>query len=291
MLDIVSVKDIVIMSIGSLIALIYVLLLVAGKGYNDILEPLSGKEFPLCETYNVGLKIINRFPALLKSEKARKNRQYIDILYGEQYSEYYNGISKARTLSITALVAVGTFILYGFSGDVTILVVMAFMTGIAYYYFDTIDKKNVQRRTEEISLEFANVVSKLALLINAGMIIREAWELVAYSGDSYLYQEMQIVVEQINNGESEEEAYSRFAMRCISSDVKKFTSTLIQGMSKGNSELTEMLKVQNREIWDRRQALVKTQAEKAGSKLLLPMSVMFVGILIMIIVPIFSNIG
>ena len=76
-----------------------------------------------------------------------------------------------------------------------------------------------------------------------------------------------------------------------SADIKKFTSMLIQGMNKGNRELTEMMKEQSREIWNIRRNLIKQQGEKAASKLLIPMCIMFIGILIMIIVPIFSNLG
>ena len=62
-------------------------------------------------------------------------------------------------------------------------------------------------------------------------------------------------------------------------------------MNKGNRELTEMMKEQSREIWNIRRNLIKQQGEKAASKLLIPMCIMFIGILIMIIVPIFSNLG
>ena len=64
-----------------------------------------------------------------------------------------------------------------------------------------------------------------------------------------------------------------------------------RAMNKGNRELTEMMKEQSREIWNIRRNLIKQQGEKAASKLLIPMCIMFIGILIMIIVPIFSNLG
>ena len=123
------------------------------------------------------------------------------------------------------------------------------------------------------------------------MIVRDAWEKVAYTGKSDLYIEMQDVVEQMNNGVSESDALTRFATRCTTADIKKFTYMLIQGMNKGNRELTEMMKEQSREIWNIRRNLIKQQGEKAASKLLIPMCIMFIGILIMIIVPIFSNLG
>ena len=139
--------------------------------------------------------------------------------------------------------------------------------------------------------DFSNVVSKLALLTNAGMIMREAWEEVAFNGETTLYKEMQQSVQEMQNGVSEIDALYRFGSRCIIPEIKKFTSTIIQGIEKGNSELTMMLQNQSSEAWEVKKQYVKRQGEKAASKLMIPMLLMFVGILIMIIIPIFTNMG
>jgi tight adherence protein C len=80
-------------------------------------------------------------------------------------------------------------------------------------------------------------------------------------------------------------------MRCSIPEIKKFTSTLVQGMTKGNHELVMLLKEQSKEAWEARKFNVKIQGEHAKSKLLIPISLMFLGILVMIIIPIFSNLG
>ena len=130
------------------------------------------------------------------------------------------------------------------------------------------------------------MISKLALMTNAGMILREAWELIAYGDETAVYKEMQKTVEDMRNGMSEIDAYHAFGKRCVIPEIKKFSATIIQGVTKGSSELVLMLQDQNKEIWE-----AKKQGEKAASKLLFPMVVMFLGILIMIMIPIFSNLG
>lgn len=45
--------------------------------------------------------------------------------------------------------------------------------------------------------DFSEVVSKLALLTNAGMILREAWELTANAGEGIFYEEMQTAVAEM----------------------------------------------------------------------------------------------
>ena len=65
----------------------------------------------------------------------------------------------------------------------------------------------------------------------------------------------------------------------------------MQGMAKGNRELAAMLQQQSKEVWEQRKQDVRRQGEKAAGKLMLPIVIMFIGILIMVIVPIFTNLG
>ena len=189
------------------------------------------------------------------------------------------------------LLLVAGFAMYGISGEILMLPIFIMFAGAAFYYVATLPETQLNKKTANILSDFADVASKLALLVNAGMIMKEAWEKVAYTGESELYQEMQLVIENMNNGMSEIDAYTEFGARCTSPEIKKFTSTIVQGLVKGNRELVEMIKQQSREIWDAKRHNVKQQGEKAASKLLIPICIMFIGILVMIIVPIFANLG
>ncbi len=48
---------------------------------------------------------------------------------------------------------------------------------------------------------------------------------------------------------------------------------------------------QSKEVWDLKRQLVRRQGEMANNKLMMPIFLTFIGILIMVIVPIFSNMG
>jgi tight adherence protein C len=102
---------------------------------------------------------------------------------------------------------------------------------------------------------------------------------------------MQTTVNEMKNGVSEIDAMFNFGSRCIIPEIKKFTSTIVQGMVKGNSDLIIMLQEQSKEVWALKKQNVRRQGEKASSKLMIPMMLMFVGILIMVIVPVFANMG
>ena len=139
--------------------------------------------------------------------------------------------------------------------------------------------------------DFSEVVSKLALLTNAGLILKEAWEVIAFEGEGVIYSEMQRAVEEMKNGVSDVDAIYSFGTRCMLPEIKKFTSTILQGITKGNRELSMMLQEQSKEVWQMKKQLVRREGEKASSKLLIPICIMFVGVLIMILVPIFTNLG
>ena len=169
--------------------------------------------------------------------------------------------------------------------------IMFMFSGVSVYYVMTLAPKKIESRSSQLIGDFSEVVSKLALLTNAGMILREAWELTSKVGEGVFYQEMRIAVMEMENGISEAEAIRRFGIRCMMPEIKKFSATLIQGIQKGNSELSSMLQNQSAEIWNLRKQNVRRQGEKAASKLMIPIFMMFIGIIIMVVVPIFSNLG
>lgn len=286
-----STLSIVVMAIASVLTVLFIIFLLAGSKYNNMIEPLNSKEFPLCELYGVGFAVLALFRYNYTSKGERKRRQQIALIYGEQHSEYYLRVNAAQRIMLTFLLAVVGFVLYGLVNDYLIVGVFLMFAFTAYYYVATLPQTKVEKKSTQILSDFADVASKLALLVNAGMIMKEAWEKVAYTGESELYQEMQRVCVNMHNGMSEVDAYTEFGSRCTSPEIKKFTSTVVQGLVKGNRELVEMIKQQSREIWEAKRHRVKQQGEKAASKLLIPICIMFIGIIIMIIIPIFSNLG
>ena len=165
------------------------------------------------------------------------------------------------------------------------------MSFAIYVYFGQQIGEKIEKRSSEIIGDFSEIVSKLALLTNAGMILTEAWKTVAYTSDREIYKEMQKTVDDINNGMSDLDAFYEFGNRCVVPEIKKFTSTIVQGLLKGNDELSIMLQQQSKEVWNTRKQNVRREGERASSKLMIPIVIMFIGILIMIIVPIFANIG
>lgn len=286
-----SLTDIIIFSVGGVILTVWLVFFFRGLKYASLFDGLDENDYPFKEIYFVGYAIMETIRYQYKSKGDRKLRKELSVLYGDKYSEYYLRVVYAQKVTLAFTLLCMAVPLYGFAEDILASVVIIMFAGLAFYYFGTLTTERIMKRSQEMMIDFSNVVSKLALLTNAGMIMREAWEDVAYTGETSLYKEMQKSVDEMNNGVSEVDAMFNFGNRCIIPEIKKFTSTIVQGMIKGNSELSVMLQEQSKEVWAIKKQNVRRQGEKASAKLMIPMMLMFVGILVMVIIPIFANMG
>lgn len=284
-----SITEIVLILIGLLIILLWEFLYISGRKYKELFDNLEENDYPLKEVYFVGYAAMELIHYGYKSKADRRLRREIEILYGAHYADYYMRVIYAQKVTMALTLLCLAVPIYALSGEMAAALIIVMFAGTAYYYFGTLTAENIKKRSEEMLSEFSEVVSKLALLTNAGMILREAWESVAYTGTGALYEEMKRTVNEMNNGVSEVDAFYEFGVRCVVPEIKKFTSTVVQGLVKGNSELALMMQQQSKELWAQKKQNARRQGELAASKLMIPIMIMFIGILIMVIVPIFTN--
>ena len=194
-------------------------------------------------------------------------------------------------LGVTAfLAALGFAVGMGMGTRSIIVAVVAFAVFalMGYLPYDSVNSI-VNKRAEEIEREFPQVVSKLALLTVAGMEVNQAWKLASKSGHGTLYTEMNRVNIDFDNNVPPVEAYSKFITRCNNNYTTKLATAIIQNMSKGNSEIVELFKSLNSESWMEHKHNARRMGEKIQSKLMIPTMLMFLGIIILIIVPVMSG--
>lgn len=279
----------IMLAAGWLLILFWMLLFFKGNKFTAIFANLEEKNAPFKEVYGVGYAFMEMIHYQYKSEHDRKMRQVLGILYPEKYVEYYLRVVYAQQVTFGLTLLILGFILYGLTEEIGIVAICFMFAGLAVYYFGKQPEKEIEKRADEMLGDFSEVVSNLALLTNAGMILKEAWAEVAYSGEGCLYEEMQMVVNEMENGISEKMALYKFGIRCVVPPIKKFSSIIIQGIEKGNRELVHVLGEQSAALWEEKKQLVRRQGEQAANKLMIPVFIMFAGILVMVVVPIFTN--
>ena len=134
------------------------------------------------------------------------------------------------------------------------------------------------------------MVSKLTLLVNAGMLVRRAWDEVANSNfEDALYAEMRLTSKDIQEGMSIEAAMENFAARCGLKEIRKFSSIYVQAVNRGASESIGSMKIMADEAWEQKKQISKQQGEIASQKLLIPNMIMLMGIMVVVVVPIVAS--
>ena len=272
--------------LASITTVLFLVNLARGKQYGYMVESLDGGEYFLKELYVVGFSLNDGKIFKLRGKMERNLKKQAKLLWGDRYYEYYANLAWAQFLSLTLLVVSIGFSLSGFlkTEQIPILLILVLLFIAAFWNLSLSKmKEKLQKRREECEAEFPNMVSKLALLINSGMVLREAWRVTAYGKEGTLYALMKQACEDMENGESDVGAIYKFGVTSDSASIKKFTSAMIQGMQKGNSELADFMVSQTSELWAHKRQMALQQGEVAAGKLIIPLGITFAGIIMIIV--------
>lgn len=274
---------VIILILGTIFAILLIIKLISGKKYEEYFIDLDSSEYPLKSFYGIGYAWENGKLFALKEKKRDELVGQAALLYEKKYAEYYANLAWAQMLTFVHLSLTIGFLLAGLL-NTSLFAFAGIVFGVVMgYYFLTKMKEILVSRRDACAIELAEVVSSMALLINAGMMLKEAWKTIAYSKEGAIYELMQGACDDMNNGVSEIEAIHKFSNLSNSPDIKKFAGSLIQGIEMGNQDLSAFLNAQSTELWSMKKQLMLQKGEAAASKLLIPTTLIFVGIIILVI--------
>ncbi|MDO4273475.1 MAG: type II secretion system F family protein [Eubacteriales bacterium] len=262
-----------------------------GKKYKSYTESVFAKEFQMRELFCVGFSAMALLHINTKSRKAQGKIKQISEIKGKKYAEYYYYILQGAKITYVYTILVVVLLLAVLADSQEALLLGLVLGGLTVAYINLSLQDKLTARRQELLMDLPQVLSKLTLLVNSGMVLRDAWKKASVTGSRILYVEMQNTSLEIENGVMEVEAYKNFAERCNIKEIRKFTSLIIQNLQKGNEELAYFLKEMSDEMWEVKKNEVKQKGEKANSKLLFPVLLIFIGILVMVLVPVMTQMG
>ncbi len=257
--------------------------------FKEITSSIDSKEYYLSELFYIGFQIMEMVHFNMKSDSARKKIKLMGEVYGRKYAEYYFYVLTGGQITYIVTVVPVVFLLALLANNPTAMLLGLVIAGLFVWYLNESFKDKLTARRERLLSDFPQVLSKITLLVNSGMLLRDAWNLTAQQGNSVLFTEMQLTAHQLENGVPEMAAYQEFAERCGVKEIRKFSSMVIQGLGKGGSDLTAFLRDMSEEMWIEKKNLVKQKGEKANAKLLAPTVIIFIGILFMIMAPLLAG--
>lgn len=282
-----SVASMILMILSTIIVLSFVVMMFVGQKFDYMVETLEDDSFQLKELYSVGFAWSNLIPALdCKSSLGDKVRREVVLIYGDRFAEYYTRLYIAKALTFAHFIMAAMALIAGLVQDTSGLMLIAFgvVAGllIAKNFLNEPHEK-VVTRAEECVMEFPNFVTELALLLNSGTTLRDAWFIVSGTTDGELNKLVLHSCELMNNGRSEKDAIHAFGVKSGSQEIKKFSVSVIQSIEKGNAELSDTMMQQSSELWDIKRQKLLQKGEEAATKLIVPTSLMFVGVILVVL--------
>lgn len=269
--------------LGTILSGVFLVAMARGRKNDYMLEPLNSDAFPLKGISTAGLTIQNVKFFRLHGKLGAKLRESTSLYYGPKFGEYYAQMVWAQVLSYSML-CLSLFLLLAGALNGAFFAVAGIVLGAAVaYYFFTYTRGKVNVRREKCETEFPNAISKLALLVNSGLVLREAWNKVAYGKEGVFYDMMQDACQEMENGKSDIDAIYAFGAKSASAEIKKFTSALVQSLERGGGELTIFLANQSTELWNFHRQVLLQKGERAASSLLAPIALMFVAVILLIL--------
>ena len=198
-------------------------------------------------------------------------------------------------------------------GILIILLLILVLPCALYIRKDEIVHEKARNRKQQLVLDYPDMVWKMTMLLGAGLTIRGAFARIAQDYEAqqdyevqqknsgqqkirrkrkeihYVYEEMCYACREMQSGVSEAKAYENFGRRCDLQSYIKFGSLLSSNLRKGSKGLAATLEKEAARAMEERKNLARKLGERAGTKLLFPMIMMFGIVLIVLIVPAFLS--
>ena len=157
---------------------------------------------------------------------------------------------------------------------------------------------DAEKKKEELLLDYPHIVSKLVLLLCAGLSMRSAFLLMASDYKDSLknggrrregFEEILRLCTDMEKGLSETEAYENMGRRACEIRYRTFASLLVQNMRRGSRELIDLLSGEAEEAFEERKRKARILGEKAGTKLIFPTMLMLLVVIAVIMTPAFVS--
>lgn len=239
-------------------------------------------------------KAVRDLPERIRTEAERLNSDGREAVYhlpsslDDQELRWYQGSDSSGSLMIgTALLLLGALVLVKQQAQ----------------------REEARKRSDMLDQEYPDLVSKMQMLLGAGLSMRMVLDRIgkdykasletesrrkgmflAKKKKSLVGQEILTSCRELENGLSEAEVYRRLGSRCNTPLYRGLTLMLEQNMTKGGEGLIHLLEQEAMEAFESRQRRARQEGEKVSVRLLLPMGMMLMIVLAMIMIPAFLSV-
>ena len=151
-------------------------------------------------------------------------------------------------------------------------------------------QETVERKRNQIEEELPSVLTKLAILTDAGLTAKAAIaKITIQMVDGELKKQLEQLQCDFSENKSDAVCLERFATRCRTKGTSSLATLLLQNIRKGGKELSALLRLYARASWEKKKAEVKIKGEEKAMKLVMPTMLVFVCLMVLMAMPAIMN--
>ncbi|AGC68429.1 type II secretion system F domain protein [Thermoclostridium stercorarium subsp. stercorarium DSM 8532] len=260
----------------------------ARQKFSDELKILDVKEYPYRDFLAFGMWLYNKLNIPKSGSYHVFLYQRIVMVYGTRYAGYYLRIYWGEKFMYSFLgIIVACFVGAASGAGAKFVIAVPAAGTLLFFLADRNLDDRAEKRKLQLMIDFPAFVSKLALLMNAGMHLRQALVKIYDDSDKTkpLYEELGTVLADLEAGIGESQAWQEFSERCKVREITSFASMIVQNSKLGGKQMVNELKRMSHEAWEMRKNAARQLGETASAKLVFPMMLMLVAILIIALAP------
>lgn len=235
--------------------------------------------------------LVNKYYYFFSKLVSPKLKIVIKNLYGEENLKY----QEILFISIKICILYNLIILFLFLISIfynfLLFVLFLIFIFIFNHYINTINIIKYEKQKKKFKNDLPAFISRLSLMINSGIQLRVAIDFITNNSNGEVVESLKLVNSLIKNGMSEVEAYNLILSRTDDLLIRKFISNIIQNIEKGGDDLENILKMVKKEGDEFRKNDLILKTQEANRKLLIPNIIIFIGILLMVMIPILLNVA
>lgn len=221
---------------------------------------------------------------------SNKVKLSIKKLYGEKYFNYYHFIFLSKKICNIYFSIFFSLIFLSFYKEFILIPLIILSIIILNFYMDQNQVNKYIIYTKKINEELSNFITRLNLLLNAGIGIRQSIEYIVKNNENELSDIFKEIIENTENGMSEDLSYSKALSKNDDLIFRKLITIILQNIRYGGDDIYSTLSHLNKEASEYKKKDFISRSQKVNQKLLIPNFIIFVVIMIMVMMPILVNI-
>lgn len=280
--------------------IVFLIAIVAGEKLVDKKLVLSGKQAMGNVMGEVGKLELLAFPAGLNLVRAAGKIKWVKSMlpgFGiENLKEVdFPTAMKAYGLSCSLLAGVIGGILLIVSENKGMEPFLFYFAAVAGAFFipGSKLKKSMIERDRMIKRVFPRLIDQVIILLEAGYSMAMIWR--HFANGLSERNSVEIEVKKLANlfvaGMGEEELYEELSRKLNSAIVMKFCNLCRQSLKKGSVDLIFGVREVSSESWQERKWDAVKMGEEASGKMIAPLMLVFIGVLIIVMVPAILQLG